>query len=85
MNSLEFVTLWRSRDTHRSKITPILGDIQDLVTAYMSFSVIHIRRPGNTATLLCVRNASSSNVVIWENTRPGFLLWQLQEDCNHPD
>jgi hypothetical protein len=51
--SQEFVTLWRSRDDHRLEITPTLRDIQELVTTFISFSVVHVRQMGNATTHLC--------------------------------
>jgi ribonuclease HI len=72
--SQEFVTLWRSRDDHRLEITPTLRDIQELVTTFISFSVVHVRQMGNATTHLCARNVLSCNPIIWENTPPSFLL-----------
>jgi ribonuclease HI len=84
-DSLELITLWRSREEQRSEITPILREIQTMIAGILSFKTLHTRRTGNMVAHICAKNASSSHDIVWGNNPPSFLLKQLRADCNHND
>ncbi|OEL30144.1 hypothetical protein BAE44_0008836 [Dichanthelium oligosanthes] len=57
-DSLELVALWNSMGEHRSEISVILEDIQEITSVFSAFSLVHVRRSANTAAHLCAKFAS---------------------------
>jgi hypothetical protein len=82
-DSLELVNLWKNRATQRSELAPILYDIQEKVSSFASFSVVHVSRSANQAAHACASFAVSSAFEVWVEFPPSFLLKPLQNDCNY--
>jgi ribonuclease HI len=81
-DSAEVVSLWSNRRNQRSSFTPIFNDIQEIVSSFASFCIVHVRRSANKAAHECARFASASAFEVWANVAPSFLLPVLQTDCN---
>jgi hypothetical protein len=84
-DSMELITLWRSREEQRLEITPILKEIHTMIAGISSFTTLHTRRTGNMVAHICAKYASSIQDIVWENNPPSFLLKQVMADCNHND
>jgi ribonuclease HI len=76
----EVVTLWKNRTRQRSEIAAILKEIEEIVSAFTSFELIHVRREANFVAHTCARFASSSlDSHVWFSP-PSFLQRCLQSD-----
>jgi hypothetical protein len=68
---------------HRSEIKAILDDVDERVSNFTSFHLLHTRREANFAAHLSAQHASSTLASsVWPNP-PSFLQYCLQFDCNN--
>jgi ribonuclease HI len=56
---LEAVQLWNTRHSYRSVVAPILLEIGELASSFISFSIQHILRTVNFPAHLCAKRAST--------------------------
>jgi hypothetical protein len=54
------VALWKNRGKHHSEITAILDDLEEMVSNFTSFQVLHTKRPAIFVAHLCAQHASST-------------------------
>ena len=52
-DSQELVSLWKNRVNHRSEVTAILRDIEEMLASKPPAKIIHVRRSANFAAPLC--------------------------------
>ena len=84
VDCLEVVNLWLSRDSSRSIVAPILLDIGEKSSSFISFSVRYVPREANFLADSCAKRACSLLVSdCWLESCPPFLLSGLRADCNH--
>jgi ribonuclease HI len=86
MDSLEVVNLWSLRQDDRSIVAPILDEVGELVSDFVSFSVQHVRRSANNSAHVCARLACTlDQTCSWLDENPSFLSSSLRADCigNH--
>jgi hypothetical protein len=80
---LELVMLWKNKGNHRSEIKAILDDVEEMISDFTSFQLLHTRRERNFAAHLSAQHASSTLAsFVWFNP-PSFLQHCLQFDCNN--
>ena len=83
IDSQELVTLWKNRGKHRSEIKVILNDVEEMISNFNSFQVLHVKRSANFAAHLYAQHASSFLAsFVWAEA-PSFLQPCLQFDCNN--
>jgi hypothetical protein len=75
------VTLWKNRGKHRLEIMAILNDVEEMISNFNSFQVLHIKRSANFAAHLYAQHASFLASFVWAEA-PSFLQSYLQFDCN---
>ena len=79
---LEVVNLWSSRGNCRSVVAPILQEVEELSSGFMSFSVQHVSRLFNNPAHLCAKRACTlSRTDSWVEACPEFLVSSLLGDC----
>ena len=79
---LEAVNLWNSSYTDRSVVAPILSEIRELSTSFLSFHISHVIRAANGPAHLCAKRACTLNVIeSWLDSTPSFLVSSLLADC----
>src|SRR4051812_36121599 len=72
---LEVVNLWNTRHNDRSVVVPLLLEIAELSTTFISFVIQHVSRSANVPTHLCVKRACTlSETESWLIETPGFLI-----------
>jgi ribonuclease HI len=82
-DSQELVSLWNNKGKHRSEVTAILGDIEEMTKTLPSVRVVHTRRTANYAAHLCAQHAlACTQSFLWSDP-PSFLLQCLQFDYNN--
>ena len=80
---LELVSLWKNKKKHHPKIRAILDEVEERVSNFTSFQLLHTRREANFVAHLCAQHASSALAsFVWSNP-PSFLQHCLQFDCNN--
>ena len=84
VDCLKVVNLWLSRDSSRSIVAPILDDIREKSSLFISFSVRYVPREANTLADSCAKRACSLLVSdCWLEICPPFLISGMRADCNH--
>jgi hypothetical protein len=69
-----------------SIVAPILDEVGELVSDFVSFSVQHVRRSANNSAHVCARLACTlDQTCSWLDENPSFLSSSLRADCigNH--
>jgi ribonuclease HI len=80
-DSQELVSLWKTRTNNRSRILPVLNQIQELSRNCTFFDVCHVRREANLAAHLTAKYASPSNSdFVWLDQVPEHLSACIQHD-----
>ena len=80
---LEVVNLWNSRHNSRSIVAPILFDIGELASTFISFDIQHVNKAANVPAHLCAKRACSLMVTeSWLASEPSFLVSSLLADCS---
>ena len=83
MDCSEVVDLWSARYNSRSIVAPILDDVRELSSSFISFSVKHVKREANKAADRCAKQACSlTGSDCWLRDCPPFLISNLLTDCN---
>ena len=68
---------------HRSEIKTILNFVEEMISNFTSFQLLHTSRETNFAAHLCAQHAASTLAsFVWFNP-PCFLQHFLQFDCNN--
>ena len=79
---LEVVNLWHSREASRSVIAPLLDEVGELASQFVSFFIQHVMRLANYPAHLCAKYASTIRVTeSWFDATPSFLISSLLADC----
>jgi hypothetical protein len=82
MNSIELVNLWSSRQDDRSIVAPILDEVGELDSEFVSFSMQHVRRSANNSAHTCARLACTlEQTGSWLDESLGFLADSLRAAC----
>jgi hypothetical protein len=80
---LEAVQLWNTRHSYRSVVAPILLEIGELASSFISFSIQHVLRTANFPAHLCAKRASTLVVAeSWLVETLSFLISSLLADCS---
>ena len=80
-DSLEIVNLWNTEQNNRSVVAPILLEIRELASVFMSFCIQHVSRAANQIAHLCAKSACTlSETSSWMNSPPDFLVASLLAD-----
>ena len=83
VDCLEVVNLWLSRDSSRSIVAPILDDVGEKSTSFISFSIRHVPRDANAMVDLCAKQACSLLASdCWLEEYRYFLFSSLSADFN---
>ena len=71
VDCLEVVNLWSSRNKARSVVAPILDEIGEIASCFISFSVKHVPRDCNSSADLCAKHGTrhSGSNAGWRNAR----------------
>jgi ribonuclease HI len=79
---MEVVNLWKTRHNSRSIVAPLLEEIGELASSFISFDIQHVIRTSNYPAHLCAKHASTLNVTeSWMDETPSFLFSCLLADC----
>jgi hypothetical protein len=82
-DNMEVAALWKSRAKNRSRILPLLYQIEELSRPCISFEINHVRREANMDAHYTAKNASPSNdVSTWMHQVPEFLYTCIQHDIS---
>ena len=75
VDCLELVDLWVTRQASRSIVAPILFEIEELASSFLSFVIHHVKRHANNSAHLCAQLASTLEVSeCWMDSSPSFLV-----------
>ncbi|XBJ19135.1 hypothetical protein VPH35_010158 [Triticum aestivum] len=78
---LEIANLWKHRHNSLSVVAPILLEIEELASSFVSFHVQHVIRSANVPAHVCAKHACTLLVTeSWTDSRPSFLLTSLLAD-----
>lgn len=81
VDCLEVVNLWNSRTFSRSLVAPLLSEIEELASSFISFVIQHVMRNANTSAHLCAKHACTLEVTgCWMDSPPGFLMTSVLAD-----
>jgi hypothetical protein len=81
VDCLEIVNLWNTRHGARSAVTPILSEIGELSSVFISFAVKHVPRTANVSAHLCAKHACTLMLTsTWFDVPPDFLVVSLMAD-----
>jgi hypothetical protein len=84
-DSLELVSLWKTRNSHRASILPV-KQIQELVEGCNYFDILHVNREANLAAQNIAKFASSSDPdCAWISQVPEYILQCTEQACNFGD
>ena len=79
---LEIVNLWNHSCNSFSIVAPILLEIRELASAFISFTIEHVLRTANVSAHLCAKRPSTLRVTkSWMYDTPSFLVSSLLADC----
>jgi hypothetical protein len=79
---MEVVNLWKTRHNSRCIVAPLLEEIGELASSFISFDIQHVIRTSNYPAHLCAKRASTLNVTeSWMDETPSFLFSCLLADC----
>ena len=78
---LEMVDLWKSRRNSRLVVAPILEEIGELASSFISFVIQYVYRNANQPAHLCARYACPLQVTdSWLSVVPSFLVTSVMAD-----
>ena len=75
VDCLEIVDLWVTRQVSRSVVAPILLEIEELASCFVSFVIEHVKRHANNSAHLCAKVACTLEVSeCWMDAPLAFCL-----------